>query len=704
MDSDKRRNSTGATDTKYKGLSDSELRSLNMFDQDAIEGSAMKAVPVAKISRSKSSSFMSPFLSNASFFGSPRPPKQVANKDESSALDSTQTQSIFNETLISTASPYQSNRHATVIRHDKESHPSAASEDTIRRNNTTEQESGESPSLLESTLHVIEENSENESKKKEDSKPKVTKEPSDISQNHAEKNNYIINAISPLSNDTLSIPSPSFLYSKTSLESGKDANDNTIKPLSSSVLNIAHNKDGSKVNDSLFRESTTAALDKEDMEEATDKKDNSSSSEESLSHKGRKGAAPARNSWWSRNKHRFFYSILLTFLVLLIAGFTSVVVILARGTRHTVMNYFNSLDEPNREELVQTLAHKLSSPKVLDSLEKGNSNYSYNPDGSFNRNFPEGSNLKQISSFHAISPTYQKDSEIKALMSDDYTSPLFYGVAYAPGKAMEPKCGLTKREVVLDLAKLSRVTSRVRSYGTQCGQADLILESIQDLGLNMTLSLGVWIGADETVNEQQMSEMKRLLKKYPRNLFECIFIGNEVLFREEQTSSSLALLIDDTKKHLNEIGYKDLQVGTSEIGSLIDKKLLQHCDFIGANVHPFFSGTDVWKARKWTYDFIKYQIEPLNKEFKKEIVITEVGWPFQGGKYQSSVASPKAFEYFIKDWSCSAIKENYAWYYFEAFDEPWKTIFYEEDNEWETEWGIFTNSRQEKDHIEMPKC
>lgn len=702
MDSDKRRNSTGATYRKYKGLSDSELPSLNMFDQDAIERSAMKAVPVAKISRSKSSSFVSPLLSNASFFGLPRPPKPPANKEDGSALDSTQTQSIFNETLILTASPYQSNRHATVIRHDKKSHPSAASEDTTRRNDTTEQESGDSPQLLESTLDVIEENRENESKKKEDAKPKVTKELNDIDQNDAEKNNYIINAISPLSNDTLTLPSPTFLYPKTSSESGKDANDNAIKPLSSSVLNIAHNKDGSKVNNSLFRESTTAALDKEDMEEATDKKNNSSSSEESLT---RKGAAPGKNSWWLRNKHRFFYSILLTFMVLLIAGFTPAVVILARGTKQTVMNYFNSLDEPNREDLVQNLAHRLSSPKIIDSPDRGNLNYSYNPnDGSFNRNVPEGNNLKQISSFHAINPTYQKDSEIKALMSDDYTNPLFYGVAYAPGKAMEPKCGLTKREVVLDLAKLSRVTSRIRSYGTQCSQADLILETIQDMGLNMTLALGVWIGANETVNEQQMSEMKRLLKKYPRSLFECIFIGNEVLFREEQTSSSLASLIADTKKHLNEIGYKDLQVGTSEIGSLIDKKLLQHCDIIGANVHPFFSGTDVWKARKWTYDFIKYQIEPLNKEFKKEIVITEVGWPFQGGKYQSSVASPKAFEYFIKDWSCSAIKENYGWYYFEAFDEPWKTIFYEENNKWETEWGIFTNLRQEKDNIEMPKC
>lgn len=700
MDNDKRRNSTGATYRKYKGLSDSELPSLNMFDQDAIERSAMKAVPVAKISRSKSSSFVSPLLSNASFFGLPRPPKPPANKEEGSALDSTQTQSIFNETLILTASPYQSNRHATVIRHDKKVHTTAY-EDT-RRNDTTDQESGESPQLLESTLDAIEENREDGSKKKEDANPKATKEPNGITQNDAEKNNYIINAISPLSNDTLTLPSPTFLYPKASAESGKDANYNAIKPLSSSVLNIAHNKDGSKVNNSLFRESDTAALDKEDTEEATDKKNNSSSSEESFT---RKNGAPAKNSFWLRNKHRLFYSILLTFMILLIAGFTPAVVILALGTKQTVMNYFNSLNEPNREDLVHTLAQRLSSSKNLDSPHKGNLNYSYTPNDSFlNRKVPEGNNLKQISSFNAINPTYQKDPEIKALMNDDYTSPLFYGVAYAPGKAMEPKCGLTKREVVLDLAKLSRVTSRIRSYGTQCGQADLILETIQDMGLNMTLALGVWIGSNETVNEQQMGEMKRLIKKYPRSLFECIFIGNEVLFREEQTSSSLVTLIDDTKKHLNEAGYKDLQVGTSEIGSLIDKKLLQHCDIIGANVHPFFSGTDVWKARKWTYDFIKYQMEPLNKEFKKEIVITEVGWPFKGGKYQSSVASPEAFEIFIKDWSCSAIKENYGWYYFEAFDEPWKTIFYEENNKWETEWGIFTNERQEKDSIKMPKC
>jgi exo-beta-1,3-glucanase (GH17 family) len=53
---------------------------------------------------------------------------------------------------------------------------------------------------------------------------------------------------------------------------------------------------------------------------------------------------------------------------------------------------------------------------------------------------------------------------------------------------------------------------------------------------------------------------------------------------------------------------------------------------------------------------------------------------------------------------CDAHQSNYGWFYFEAFDEPWKSIFYEGDNRWETEWGIFNRDRTIKRGIAFPRC
>lgn len=105
---------------------------------------------------------------------------------------------------------------------------------------------------------------------------------------------------------------------------------------------------------------------------------------------------------------------------------------------------------------------------------------------------------------------------------------------------------------MLDLALLSQVTTRIRTYGMQCDQQSLILESLNKLNLNMTLAVGVWIGSDDAVNSQQLILMKETLKKYPRKYFDSIYVGNEVLFREEKTSSEVAKYIKDVRKFIRE--------------------------------------------------------------------------------------------------------------------------------------------------------
>ncbi|KAK6454843.1 cell wall endo-beta-1,3-glucanase [Scheffersomyces xylosifermentans] len=364
---------------------------------------------------------------------------------------------------------------------------------------------------------------------------------------------------------------------------------------------------------------------------------------------------PAKNikSYFRWTAMKNCYAILLVIILLLLGGFVPAVVILSNGTKASVMRYFRS-DEQRKSLL----------PYLMD-----------------------------LYGYTGISLPYRQDKEIIALL-DDAVEPFFFGLAYSPREAMEPKCGITKREVLLDLTKLSTVTTRIRNYGMQCNQSDFILDSIQSLNLNMTLSMGVWIGGNDTINSIQLESMKKVIEKYPRKLFDSIFIGNEVLYRKDKTPQQLVEYISDVKDFLLTLGY-NIPVGTSEIGSLVTEEILSACDIVGANIHPFFSGDSVVNGSSWTFDFLKYQIEPLNVK-NTTIIITEVGWPSGGGGYHKAIASIPNLKYLLSEFLCAAREQGYGYYFFEAFDEPWKKIFYSGKDKWETDWGIFTKDRKRK--------
>ena len=64
------------------------------------------------------------------------------------------------------------------------------------------------------------------------------------------------------------------------------------------------------------------------------------------------------------------------------------------------------------------------------------------------------------------------------------------------------------------------------------------------------------IGSNDTVNEEQMNTMKRIVAKYPNplELINSIYIGNEVLFREDKTRDELIEYIQDAKTFCNQKG------------------------------------------------------------------------------------------------------------------------------------------------------
>lgn len=370
---------------------------------------------------------------------------------------------------------------------------------------------------------------------------------------------------------------------------------------------------------------------------------------------------------------------LAVFILILLAAFIPTIVYFSNGTKQTTSKYLNR----NQDELSQMYSDRYGEPNAVET----NSNSSFE--------------LKLVEEYHNKAPII--DMELHKTRKLTSIAKKMYGVAYSPLQSMEPDCGVTARAVELDLVKLSVITNRIRTYGVQCDQAELILRTIDKLKLDVTVSLGIWIGSNDHINNEQLNTAKRLLTQYPDYMFDSVLVGNEVLFRHDKSEDELIKYIKSTRRYLQTLNSR-IPVGTAEIGSLISANLLANCDVIGANIHPFFGGGKVEYASNWVFDFVKYQLEPMNY-YNTPIVITEVGWPIQGGKFLSSVANVKNFEYFMNDFLCKVSHTKYGYYYFEAYDEPWKSIYHEPNRRWETEWGIFNSDRSNKiDLSEVGSC
>lgn len=637
------------------------------------------------------------------------------NNNKESAPLLGQSQSVFNETLISTASPSQLSRHPTVIRKKID----------LALNTCSPFIKSSDLNLVEGGLPMLNASTNNKDYVLNEISPNSTP---NFSTNSSEKKISIDEVDRPgpiLPSPLLEIPPKGENTLKVNDESPAknsevDALIPAAKPLSSSILYPLKYQSSLNQQNSIFREVTTA----NNNEDPLSDDDASMKAQSSITPSTELLVSPIRldlltNNSGLKRKSKIIFIVLGIMICLLIGCLIPSIFFSIKGSSLAFKNYFQSLDPTKKDELLRSLSSEydqnntlfsMSTQSVTSSSDLSRPTHSSSYKNRINNiSKLEGSKLSGFNSFENLSPKYRTDATIENLMNVATNGTAFYGLAYSPRNAMEPHCGLVKQDIVYDLVTLSTVTTRIRTYGMQCNQADYILEAIQDLNLNMTLAMGIWIGSNDTINQQQLSQMEYVLEKYHTKYFESIFIGNEVLFREDKTVDQLIKYIEDTKKILSKLNKSSIKIGTSEIGSLINNKLLDNCDIIGANVHPFFGGGDVQKATEWTYDFLKYQVESNYKSKdsnpnQAKIVITEVGWPYDGGQFLSAKANHRSFQIFLNDYICEAYKQDYGWYYFEAFDEPWKKIFYEENNRWETEWGIFTKDRKLKPGISFPIC
>jgi exo-beta-1,3-glucanase (GH17 family)/cellulose synthase/poly-beta-1,6-N-acetylglucosamine synthase-like glycosyltransferase len=238
------------------------------------------------------------------------------------------------------------------------------------------------------------------------------------------------------------------------------------------------------------------------------------------------------------------------------------------------------------------------------------------------------------------------------------------GLAYSPSHTFTEKDHeLTPPEVIdADMAQLAPITGHIRTYTVSNGQ-DRVPEIARRYGI--TVSLGAWIGPDLDLNEKELATLIRVATAN-RNV-DRVFVGSETMLRGDISADQL----NDYIKRVRAALPNRIKVSTAEPWStwLLNPEIGQYVDFISINLFPYWEGI----PGKTSIDFVPRAYAHIEDEFPdKPIVIGETGWPSEGRTRRAADASLANEAYFIRNFTQLALEKGYDYYFFEAYDQPWK--------------------------------
>ncbi|KAJ2502810.1 glycoside hydrolase 3 protein [Coemansia sp. RSA 1972] len=287
---------------------------------------------------------------------------------------------------------------------------------------------------------------------------------------------------------------------------------------------------------------------------------------------------------------------------------------------------------------------------------------------------------------------------ITALVSAVSAANEFHAMAYNPKQLKTGDCP-TVDSVRGDLEVLGKYTNEVRIYSVQdCNQGEPVLRAMENT--DWKVQLGLWINKDDTVYEADKKELLRLAGVFDfKKQVSSVIVGNEAIYREEQTSAQVAAKVRDVKQALTKLGLSSIPVTTSETWPSYDKPLIDAVDYVNMHAFPFWEGTHIDDAQAKAFEHI-YDLQKLAGS--KKVVVGETGWPDSGANYDAAEPSLKNEQRYLQEFICRAQLEKIDYVWFSAFDEAWKPVSNASDVE--THWGVFKGDKTPKFKSPMYDC
>ena len=224
----------------------------------------------------------------------------------------------------------------------------------------------------------------------------------------------------------------------------------------------------------------------------------------------------------------------------------------------------------------------------------------------------------------------------------------------------QPGDTITEAQVERRIKILKPYTKWIRSFSCIEGN-EFVPKMAKKHGLKTMV--GAWLSDDNEKNEEEIEALISLAKN---GNVDIAAVGNEVLYRNDLSKAELLTYIKKVKDALPNIpvGYVDAYY-----------EFTQHPDIVAAtdviltNCYPFWEGCPIEYGQQHMQQMYA---QAVGASQGKPVIITETGWPSQGGSLRGAFSSEEnAMKYFINTqvWAKQA---NIETFYFSSFDESWK--------------------------------
>ncbi|MGG9972052.1 MFS transporter [Ferruginibacter sp. SUN002] len=272
-------------------------------------------------------------------------------------------------------------------------------------------------------------------------------------------------------------------------------------------------------------------------------------------------------------------------------------------------------------------------------------------------------------------------SDLKQKFTDTFNKKM-HGICFSAfTENQNPGDIISEEQIVKRLKVLVDHTQWIRVFSCTNGHEN-IPKIAKEMGFKVLM--GAWIGKDNAENEREIQSLIKLLHE---GHVDMATVGNEVLFRQDQTVDTLIAYINKVKNNANGVPVSYVGIYTEFIEN---PKLVEASNKILINCYPFWEGANIEHASVYLQEMYSKTKAIANG---KEVIITETGWPSSGQVVGEAVPSDENQMIYFIEAQTWATQSNVSLFYFSSFDESWKI----HAEGWAgTSWGIWDKSEKLK--------
>lgn len=293
--------------------------------------------------------------------------------------------------------------------------------------------------------------------------------------------------------------------------------------------------------------------------------------------------------------------------------------------------------------------------------------------------------------------------DLASLIGDGFSA----GIAYGPYRRGQSPDGAqpSDAELTEDLQILAAHWSMIRVYGAGATTEGL-LRQIQERALPLRVMLGAWVGSEHdptgrAANEREVEAAIALARRYP-DVVGAVCVGNEtqVFWSSHRVPTERLLQLIRRVRH-----------GVSQPVTTADdynfwnrpesQEVAREVDFLLLHAYAMWNRQGLDEAIAWT----ERQVDAVRAAHPGLVVVLgETGWATamhpsgDAARQIVGVAGEAEQATFYRRFTTWAARARLPYFFFEAFDEPWKGGPH--PDEVEKHWGLFRVDRTPKPAME----